>query len=58
MALFEDNDPEQADAGDRELPERHLGVLGVLRAPAGTSCHDTNEAYKFGINEFIYGITH
>ena len=57
LAMFEDNDPKkrmlcianyQNDISEFwEFSERGIYMV-----------QDTNEAYKFGINEFIYGITH
>jgi hypothetical protein len=56
-AMFEDNDPSkrmlaianyQNDISEFwEFSERGIYMV-----------QDTNEAYKFGVNEFIYGITH
>ena len=49
--------PEEAHAVHRELPERPVGVLGVLGTGPLPGA-GLNEAYKVGINQFIYGITH
>ena len=57
-ALFEDNDPNKRMHGHRELQHRHVGVLGMVRTRGYAPVPDTNEAYKIGINQFMYGITH
>ena len=48
---------DEAADGDRQRQQRHQRVLGVLRhrlRPVDL----TNEAYKFGVNYVIYGLTH
>ncbi len=56
-ALFEDNDPKKrmyAIANYRTTSPSS----GNSRKRAVHPMDETNEAYKFGVNEFIYGITH
>ena len=56
-ALFEDNDPSKRMYRHRRVQHGHVGILGMVRyrLRAGPGA---NEAYKIGINLFMYGITH
>ncbi len=56
--IFEDNDPKQAADGDRRPQPGPRRVLGVLGHRASMPVDLSNEAYKFGVNYFIYGLTH
>lgn len=57
MALFEDNDPNKRMLAIANF-QNDLSEFWEYSATGRYLVSDNNEAYKVGINQFIYGITH
>ena len=57
MALFEDNDPKKRMLAIANY-QNDVSEFWEFSEQGRYLVQDSNTAYKFGINEFIYGITH
>jgi len=57
MALFEDNDPKKRMYAIANY-QNDLSEFWEFSEQGRYLVQDSNEAYKLGINQFIYGITH
>ena len=49
---------DEAADGDRQREQRHQRVPGSFPTPASRRSISSNEAYKFGVNYVMYGLTH
>ena len=57
MALFEDNDPKKRMLCIANY-QNDLSEFWEFSEEGRYLVQDSNEAYKVGVNQFIYGITH
>ena len=57
LALFEDNDPKKRMLAIANF-QNDLSEYWEFSETGIYMMQNTNEAYKYGINEFIYGLTH